>query len=131
MKKVPGPRGSRDEEFFVPSLALITSPSVHIVLTQHFIHVLTWIWLAKIIREFSVAFEKSVGLLVCNRGITYHSITVSSREGSLAKPLSLLFLTPRPALPNCQQAQHGRWFTVKHIKAGLQASSHPNATDPS
>ena len=36
--------------------------------------------------------------LICNRGDTYWSITAGSRQGSLAKPLSLLFLTPRPAL---------------------------------
>ena len=38
------------------------------------------------------------GLFVCNRGDTYYSITVDSRQRSLAKPLSLLFLTCRPAL---------------------------------
>ena len=30
-----------------------------------------------------------------------------------------------PEWPYCQQAQCGRWFTVKHSKAGLQTSSHP------
>ena len=37
-------------------------------------------------------------LFVCNRGDTYYTTTAGSRQGSLAKPLSLLFLTPRPAL---------------------------------
>ena len=41
-----------------------------------------------------------------------------------------LYLTPShpwvpPEWPYCQQAQRRRWFTVKHIKAGLQTSSHP------
>ena len=35
-------------------------------------------------------------------GDTYYSITVDSRQGSLAKPLSLLFLTPRTALSSHQ-----------------------------
>ena len=38
-------------------------------------------------------------LFVCNRGNTYCSISAgSSISGSLGKPLSLLFLTPRPVL---------------------------------
>ena len=41
-------------------------------------------------------------LNVCNRGDTNYSITAGSRQGSLAKPLSLLFLTPRPALSSHQ-----------------------------
>ena len=41
-------------------------------------------------------------LFVCNRGDTYYSITAGSRQGSLAKPLSLLFLTPRLALSSHQ-----------------------------
>ena len=41
-------------------------------------------------------------LFVFNRGDTYYSITAGSRQGSLAKPLSLLFLTPRPALSSHQ-----------------------------
>ena len=38
----------------------------------------------------------------CNRGDTYYSIMVGSRQGSLAKPLSLVFLTPRLALSSHQ-----------------------------
>ena len=41
-------------------------------------------------------------LFGCNRGDTYYSITAGSRQGSLAKPLSLLFLTPRLALSSHQ-----------------------------
>ena len=41
-------------------------------------------------------------LFVCNRGDTYYSITAGSRQGSFVKPLSLLFLTPRPALSSHQ-----------------------------
>ena len=41
-------------------------------------------------------------LFVCNWGGTYYSITVGFRQGSLAKPLSLLFLTPRLALSSHQ-----------------------------
>ena len=37
-------------------------------------------------------------LFVCNRGDTYYSITEGSIKGSLAKPLSLVFLTSRGAL---------------------------------
>ena len=37
-------------------------------------------------------------LFLPNRGDTLYSITVGFRQGSLAKPLSLLFLTPRPTL---------------------------------
>ena len=40
--------------------------------------------------------------LICNRGDTYWSITAGSRQGSLAKPLSQLFLTPMPALSSHQ-----------------------------
>ena len=40
--------------------------------------------------------------LFCNRGDTYYSITAGSRQGSLAKPLSLLFLTPRPVISSHQ-----------------------------
>ena len=41
-------------------------------------------------------------LFVCNRGDTYYSITEGSRQESLAKPLSLLGLTPRPVLSSHQ-----------------------------
>ena len=41
-------------------------------------------------------------LFVCNRGDTYYSIKAVSREGSLAKTLSLVFLTPRPVLSSHQ-----------------------------
>ena len=41
-------------------------------------------------------------MFVCNRGDTYYSITAGSRQGCLAKPLSLLFLTPRPGLSSHQ-----------------------------
>ena len=34
-----------------------------------------------------------------------------------------------PEWPSCQQAQCGCWFTVKHSKAGLQTSSHPQNSD--
>ena len=44
--------------------------------------------------------EKTENLFVCNR--QYCSITTGSRQGSLAKPLSLLFLTPRPAISSHQ-----------------------------
>ena len=40
--------------------------------------------------------------LVFNRGDTYYSIPAVSRQGSLAKPQSLLFLTPRPVLSSHQ-----------------------------
>ena len=43
-----------------------------------------------------------VCLFVCNRWDNYYSITAGSRQGSLANPLSLLFLTPRPALSSHQ-----------------------------
>ena len=43
-----------------------------------------------------------VCLFVCNRGDTYYSIKAGSRQGSLAKPQSLLLLTPRPALSSHQ-----------------------------
>ena len=39
--------------------------------------------------------ESGNEVFVCKRGDTYHSITAGSRQGSLAKPLYLLFLTPR------------------------------------
>ena len=57
-------------------IALITSPSVHTVLTQHFIHVLTWIWLAKKIREFSAAFEKSVIYQLTYNSRMFHSFEI-------------------------------------------------------
>ena len=41
-------------------------------------------------------------LFVCNRGDTYYSITAGSKQGSLVKPLSLLFLPPRPVLSSHQ-----------------------------
>ena len=41
-------------------------------------------------------------LFVCNRGDTYYSISAGSKKGSLAKLISLLFLTPRPALSSRQ-----------------------------
>ena len=43
-------------------------------------------------------------LFVCNRGGTYYSIMAGSRQGSLAKPLPLLFLTPRPTLSSHQHS---------------------------
>ena len=67
-------------------IALITSPSVHTVLTQHFIHVLTWIWLAKIIREFSAAFEKSVIYQ-----LTYNSRIVDQLWKKNYVPINWLF----------------------------------------
>ena len=39
-----------------------------------------------------------LSFFVCDRGNTFYSITVGYRQGSLAKPLSLLFLPPRSAL---------------------------------
>ena len=53
-------------------------------------------------RIFQPWSEICVSLFVCNRGDTYYSIMVGSRQGSLAKPLSLLFLTPRPVLSSHQ-----------------------------
>ena len=41
-------------------------------------------------------------VFVSNRGDTYYSITAGSRQRSLAKPLSLLFLAPRPPLSSHQ-----------------------------
>ena len=47
-------------------------------------------------------------------------------------PTAQIALSPTPShpwvpqeWPYCQQAQCGGWFTVKHSKAGLQTSSHP------
>ena len=47
-------------------------------------------------------------------------------------PTAQIALSPTPShpwvppeWPYCQQAQCRRWFTVKHSKAGLQTSSHP------
>ena len=47
-------------------------------------------------------------------------------------PIAQTTLSPTPShpwvppeWPYCQQAQCGCWFTVKHSKAGLQTSSHP------
>ena len=52
--------------------------------------------------ELVVTSKEQNTLFVCNRGDTYYSITAGSRQGSLAKPLPLLFLTPRPALSSHQ-----------------------------
>ena len=52
-----------------------------------------------------------VCLFVCNRGDTYYSIMAGSRQGSYAKPLSLLFLTPGLML-----SSHQHRMLVSHIR---------------
>ena len=52
--------------------------------------------------ELVVTSKEKKTLFVCNRGDTYYSIKAGSKQGSLAKPLSLLFLTPRLALSSHQ-----------------------------
>ena len=55
-------------------------------------------------RKLGQRLNKFDCLFVCNRGDTYYSITTSSRQGNLAKPLSLLFLTPKLALSKRQKS---------------------------
>ena len=81
-------------------LALLDKWDIHY---NYYIHK---IWHSKLVLIFWRAKQKSIeqrwALFVCNRGDTYYSITAGSRQGRLAKPLSLLFLTPRPALSSHQ-----------------------------
>ena len=105
-----------------------------------------FVWQQK--EEFTEALSHSLGdkllrilyvFFFCNRGDTYYSIiTAGFRQGSLAKPLSLLFLTPRPALPShqhppgfeslstslsevksscCLDCQIGKFYTIKTQKS--------------
>ena len=84
-------------------------------------------------KEFTEALSHSLGgkqlriiyvFFVCNRGDTYYSIIAGSRQGSLAKPLSLLFLTPRPALSSHQHRTLVCLLIWKSTLCFLTSKSH-------
>ena len=63
-------------------------------------------------------------LFVCNRGGTYYSIMAGSRQGSLAKPLPLLFLTPRPTLSSHQHSPLVCLFWSGNLHCSLTSKSN-------
>ena len=93
------------------------------------------IWAAGYIQQLEALLASNSGICCFTVSTVNQQIPLLLTKSALScwmYPTAQTTLSPTPShpwvppeWPYCQQAQCGRWFTVKYSKAGLQTLSHP------